>query len=101
MTGESYVIKKRRTLYYLNLYFRKELYEESISVCEQIISAAEVWSDILSAFGKNKTLLRQQQNGYSAQLQLSSDSLLQKDQLFIGKKQLGIGVNRFPVAILV
>ncbi len=40
MTGESFVIKNRRELYYLHVYMRTELLESSLTVWEGILDAS-------------------------------------------------------------
>lgn len=40
MTGESYVIKDRKKLWYLHVYMRTALLDESLPVWEEILDAA-------------------------------------------------------------
>ena len=39
MAGESYACKRNKTMYYLHVYYRKELQEESLPVWEGIFSS--------------------------------------------------------------
>jgi hypothetical protein len=40
MHGESYVVKYKKTFYYLQLYVREELKDESLALWEEILSSA-------------------------------------------------------------
>ena len=41
MTGESYVLKKEQTLYYLHCYYRTDLSQESRIICKQLLDSIQ------------------------------------------------------------